>query len=400
MLTESADWSYPTFTLAERETRWAKVRTLMARDGVDVTVCLPCSNSHNRGAADARYLTQLGDNADEITVCFPVSGDVTVWVSGEPARPSSNWLVDIRSAGGETDTVLIQQLKELRLERAKIGIAGLTGGVLGHCREAEGEANWHSVELIRQALPHARIISATDLLGEARYQKSDEEIEFLRRGTQLAERVVETVRRTARPGVRERHVFAEMMFTSALEGGSFTPMFGWISGPRGDVYHRVEQPSFRSFETGDVLVIEVDGRWGGYISQIDQTFSLGPLHPDTRDALALTMESFNRVMERLKPGVSVAELVEAANRKGMNGRGVARLGMHGRGTGDDGPLVIPNTTPETQRALMQENAVLCLKPGTAVDGKQYAATWSDAVVVTKQGGVRLGSRPPIVIELG
>jgi Xaa-Pro aminopeptidase len=112
------------------------------------------------------------------------------------------------------------------------------------------------------------------------------------------------------------------------------------------------------------------------------------------------MESFNRVMERLKPGVSVAELVEAANRKGMNGRGVARLGMHGRGTGDDGPLVIPNTTPETQRALMQENAVLCLKPGTAVDGKQYAATWSDAVVVTKQGGVRLGSRPPIVIELG
>lgn len=400
MLSETGSgWSYPAFSVAERDNRWAKVRALMARDHIDVVVCLPCSNSHNRGAADARYLTQLGENADEISVFFPIAGDVVAWVQGEAARPCSNWLSDIRPAVRGSESAIIDQLRERGVHRGTIGIAGLTGGVLGHCREAEGEVNWESVELIRQAFPHARCVSATDLLGEARYQKSIEEIEFLRRGTELAERVVETVTRTARIGVRERHVFAEMMFTSAIEGGSFTPMFGWISGPRGDVYHRVEQPSFRSFGKGDVLIIEVDGRWGGYISQIDQTFSLGPLHQDTKDALALTMESFERVMEQLKPGVSVAELIDIARVEGMGGRGVATLGMHGRGTGDDGPLVIPSTSPETQRAVMQENAVMCLKPGTMVDGKPYAATWSDAVVVTKKGGVRLGSRPPVVIEL-
>jgi Xaa-Pro aminopeptidase len=400
MLTETPGWSYPTFSLAERDTRWAKVRALMARDGVDAIACLPCSNSHNRGAADARYLTQLGENADEISVFFPLSGEVTVWVSGQPTRPSANWLADIRSATRKTESALIERLREAGLDGATIGIAGLTGGVLGHCREAEGEANWHSVELIRQALPGARCISATELLGEARFQKSAEEIDFIRRGTELAEEIVKTIARTARPGVPERDVFAEMIFTTAIEGGSFGPMFGWISGPRGNMYHRLEQPSFRKFNSGDMLIIEVDGRWGGYISQIDQTFSLGPLHSDTRDAMAMTMESFDRVMEHLKPGVTAAELIDIARITGMNGRAVANLGMHGRGTGDDGPLVIPNTDPDHQRAVMQENAVMCLKPGTTLDGKPYAATWSDSVVVTKQGGVRLGSRPPIVIELG
>ena len=37
------------------------------------------------------------------------------------------------------------------------------------------------VEIIKRDLPQARIVTATDLLGEARYQKSEAEIEFLRK---------------------------------------------------------------------------------------------------------------------------------------------------------------------------------------------------------------------------
>ena len=42
-------WSNAVFSLEERDRRWAKVRRLMARDGVDLIVCLPCTNSHDRG---------------------------------------------------------------------------------------------------------------------------------------------------------------------------------------------------------------------------------------------------------------------------------------------------------------------------------------------------------------
>ena len=34
-------WSNAVFSLAERDRRWAKVRALMARDGIDLIVCMP-----------------------------------------------------------------------------------------------------------------------------------------------------------------------------------------------------------------------------------------------------------------------------------------------------------------------------------------------------------------------
>src|SRR5262249_30855188 len=160
--------------------RWSKVRELMSRDGIDLICCLPCTNSHDRGQQDARYLTQLGENSDETTVVFPLRGDVTAWQSRGGVWPSSNWFSDIRPArrgtGGQT---VVDRVKELGLERATLGIAGLTSSLLGHCRQLEGEASWGSVEIIKRELPRAKILSATDLLGEARFVKSEEEIDFL-----------------------------------------------------------------------------------------------------------------------------------------------------------------------------------------------------------------------------
>src|SRR5207253_5821889 len=102
----SPDWSNAVFSLEERDRRWQKVRQLMARDGIDVVVCLPCTNSHDRGQASARYLTQLGENSDEQIVVFPVEGEITAWHSRGGVWPSSNWFSDLRAAprgtGGKT----------------------------------------------------------------------------------------------------------------------------------------------------------------------------------------------------------------------------------------------------------------------------------------------------------
>src|SRR5436853_558798 len=68
----SPEWSNAVFSLEERDRRWKKVRDIMRREGVDLIVCLPNSHSHDRAAADPRYLTQLGENSDETTVAFPI----------------------------------------------------------------------------------------------------------------------------------------------------------------------------------------------------------------------------------------------------------------------------------------------------------------------------------------
>lgn len=400
--TWSPDWSNAVFGLGERDRRWAKVRELMRRDGIDLIACLPCTNSHDRGQADARYLTQLGENSDQATVAFPIEGRVDAWHTRGGVWPSSNWLEHgvtpaPRGTGGRTIVDWVKQ--NARYERATIGIGGLTSSLLGHVRETEGEVNWQSVEIIKRELPNAKIVSGTDLLGEARYVKSEEEIEFLRKGTQVAEATLDAVVKYARPGVRERHVFAQMLFANADVGGSFQPMFGWISGPLGDTYHRVEQPSFRNLETGDILSMEIEGRWGGYVAQIDQTFAMGPAHPDLKDGMRLTFESFDRVFEAMKPGTSFGELIDAGNVSGMGGRGEASLTMHGRGTGDDGPLITTRITSEMRALPLQEGAVMIVKPSTRVDGKPDYGHWGEVVVVRKDGAERLGTRPQTLYEL-
>jgi Xaa-Pro dipeptidase len=391
------EWSNAVFSIEERDRRWAKVRRLMARDGIDLIICLPCTNSHDRGQADARYLTQLGENSDETTVAFPIEGEVSACHSRGGVWPSSNWFADIRAAirgsGGATITAWLNE--NPKYQTGKIAIAGLDNSVLVHNRTAEGEVNWQSVEIIKRNFPKATFVSATTVLGEARWVKSAEEIDFLRKGTKVAEITLDAIRQHAKVGVRERHVFAQMMFANADAGGSFTPMFGWASGPLGNAYHRVEQPSFRSFQRGDVLNIEIEGRWGGHIAQIDQTAVFDKPSGVTLDGMKLSYEAFDRVCEKLKPGVTMRELIAAGTIKGLGGRAVTGLGMHGRGTGDDGPLLVA-ARPEPDEVLDQtvdEGCSFVVKPSTILDGRGDYCKWGDSVVVTKNGAERLGTRP-------
>jgi Xaa-Pro aminopeptidase len=390
-------WSNPVFSLAERDTRWAKVRRLMRRGGIDMIVCLPGGRAHERGAADARYLTQLGENGDESTVAFPIEGDITAWHSRPGVWPSSNWLRDIRSAQrGCGAAVLIDWIREHpHYATARIAISGLSSSHLIHIRSAEGEVNWQSVEMLKAAFPQAEFVSATTVLGEARWVKSDEEIAFLQIATEIAEITLQAQRDTARAGVRERAVFAAMVHAAANANGSWMPMFGWVSGPQGAPYHRIEMPTLRTLAPGDMLCIEIEGRWAGHIAQIDATSVMSYAEPFTETSVKLLEEVFETVCQRLKPGVTFGELADCAALTAMNGRLASGLGLHGRGTGDDGPLLTARRklSPEVRALTLEENCCFAIKPGVSIDDRAEVFRWGDTVAVTKNGGRRLGTRP-------
>jgi Xaa-Pro aminopeptidase len=190
--------------------------------------------------------------------------------------------------------------------------------------------------------------------------------------------------------VPERHVFGAMMEAELRAGGSAFPMFGWSSGPLGNTYHRVEQPSFRIFEPGDVFTVEIEGRWAGYISQIDATIGIAQPSQELKDGHALAVECFWRAMDACKPGNTLADLVRAGRLTGMNGRAEARLIFHARGAGDDGPMVTEGSPAEG--VILQPGVSFVLKPGTTVDGRIDYGRWGDAMVITEHGAERLGTR--------
>jgi hypothetical protein len=70
------------------------------------------------------------------------------------------------------------------------------------------------------------------------------------------------------------------------------------------------------------------------------------------------------------------------------------LNMHGRGAGDDGPIITAHDKNPRQLGVeLRENMVFICKPSAISADGQSLSTWGDTVVITKTGGRRLGKRP-------
>jgi Xaa-Pro aminopeptidase len=121
-----------------------------------------------------------------------------------------------------------------------------------------------------------------------------------------------------------------------------------------------------------------------------------------QELIKVQREIFNRVLENLKPEITVKELAEltieagAAARPKSGPAAGARgdLNMHGRGAGDDGPIITAHAKSPRQLAVtLQENMVFICKPSAISADGESVSTWGDTVVITLKGGRRLGKRP-------
>ena len=387
------EWELPTFSMAERDRRWGRVRELMRREGIDCVVGLNSTGTHNRNQADVRYLTQLGNNCEEVAVCFPLGGKVTAITNRGGYWPAGDWVGETKRSGRVWSGSLIECLKEAGMENATVGVCGLTTGIYSSVRQPDGYAGYTAVHRMQEALPKARFVSATGVLGEARFVKSAEEVEFLRKGAAIAERACSAMIQTARVGVFEPLVMANMYQAAIAAGGSMPMMFGWTSGPFGAAHNRLEQPTHRFMQSGDYLTVEIEGRWGGYTAQLDQSVTLGDVPSWAPDAHKAAAQCFWDIVNVLKPGATFGELQEAATNVNRRGNVVGALTLHGRGLGDDGPLITNQSKPEVASVPLQEGCVFVVKPSITWDGKNDVGHVGDSVVITKSAAERLGTRP-------
>jgi Xaa-Pro aminopeptidase len=370
----------------------------MRKDGLDVIIVPPHTGHHDHFSANARYLTGLGGYSLEIGAVFPLEGDVTAVtvpdVVPEKWRAQQDWVADIRSTGRAFGDGLIARLKELGLGKATIGIAGwrnvprFEDGLLPQPLHAKLVAEF----------PGAALVDATRVLDRARYAKSDEEIEFLRRSTALAEAAIKAMHSVARPGVTEASVYAAMLAAMVERGGEVPAMIMWSAGT-GAALASAGPPLLRPLAAGDIVRVEVEGRYAGYCGQVTQMARLGKLPSSYRDLWRLQQDALQACNEAMRPGITLGEL---AARTLVVAKGTPckiKFLMHGRGLGDDAPIYVFNAPDEIQQWPIEENASFIAKPVVTRDGYPDIM-WGDSIVVTARGPERLGSMTPEFTELG
>jgi Xaa-Pro aminopeptidase len=385
--------------LAERDRRWAAVRALMREEGIDVIV-VPNNTGHSTDfQANARYLSHVGGGGDaDVSVVFPLEGEVTaVATSAAPRWPCvQDWTTDIREARRAYGRATVERLKELKVDDARIGITGLGAGT----RTPEGTILYGFWHAMRETFPRAEFVDATGLLDRVRFIKSDEEVDVLRKSTQLIEKGVQAKIDHAKVGAVDWEVWTAAMCAMMKHGSEIPVHQHWLSGK--NPVRTLTRPMFRKLERGDMIIDELEASWIGYRSQVVQPVFVEVADPVHLELIKIQRDVFNSVMEILKPGITVRELSEATEKagaksipkSGLAAGAIANLTMHGRGAGDDGPIVTSHSrNARDLEVALQENMVLIFKPSAEVGegAEKSICTWGDTVVVTKSGGERLGT---------
>ena len=394
---------YPRFSLAERNRRWKAVREKMRAQKLDVIV-VPNNTGHSTDfQSNARYISHVGGGGDaDVAVVFPLEGEVTAIATSCNPRwmpEVQQWTKDVREARRRYGRVAVERMKELGLgDKARIGITGLGGGT----RTPEGAVGHQFWLQIREGFPNAELIDATSILVETRYIKSEEEIGVLTKSMELVEKGYQAILDTARPGVKDWEVWAAAQY-AMMKGGSEIPVHcNWISGK--NVIRTLTRPSHRLLERGDLIINELEASWIGYRSQGVQPTFVEVADPTHVELMKMQKDVFNTLMEMLRPGVTVGELVKTTEvdcakfspKSGLAAGAVAKLTLHGRGQGDDGPIITGSAREPHQLAVqLQENMVFIFKPSAEIHepARKAICTWGDTVVVTPKGGRRVGKRP-------
>ena len=393
-------YPYPRFSLAERDRRWKAVRELMRQQNIDVIVT-PQNSGHSADyQADTRYITHCGGGEPDVAAVFPLDGEVTaIATSAAPRWPTvQDWTMDVREARRNYGRAIVDRLKELNVERGRIGITGL--GEIEGTRTPEGTIFYGTWKQIREAFPSAELVDATKILAQVRYVKSQEEIDVLAKSMEIIELAIQAEIAAALPGVKDWEVWAAAQYAMMRHGSEMPVHCFWVSGK--NPKRTLTRPSMRILERGDVIINELEASWIGYRSQGVQPVFVEVINPVQAELIKVQREIFNRVLESLKPGISVGELAELtrktaesiAPKSGPAAGASGDLTMHGRGAGDDGPIITPHARSPRQLGLaMQENMVLVCKPSAISADGEYICQWGDTVVVTENGGRRLGKRP-------
>lgn len=389
---------YPRFSLVERDRRWSAVRARMTQEGIDVIVT-PQNTGHSTDfQANSRWLTQVGGGLDaDIASIFPIEGEVTIAATTAQLRwPGvQNWVADCREAGRNYGKVIVERLRELAPR--VIGIAGLSGGT----RTPEGIILHGTYTQIHEAFPSAEIRNVMDLLARVRQVKSEEEIAFLARSTEIIDTGKEAEIAAARPGISDWALWADTIHAMLRAGSELSIHINWISGHK--PIREMNRPTHRILEDGDMIFNELEASWGGYRSQGVAPVAVGQPELAYLELARMHGELYEELLGDLKSGTPMGTIAEKcvrrapeiAPRTGPAAGATAVLSMHGRGAGDDGPIITGGTSREAHNfsVPLEENMVFIFKPTVRSTTGGYFYQWGDTVVVTPDGGRRLGRLP-------
>ena len=295
--------------------------------------------------------------------------DVRIWVDRNGSDPTE-------------DLKII--LDELNLKGKNIGVE----------YEAYGLTGRNALRLNKSLENYCSIEDTSELVTKLRVIKSNEEINYVKKAANLADKALSEVWKHAKAGVSESKILAEMNKV-IFEGGGDYPANEFIIGSGKNALLCRYQAEKQILNSRDQLTIEWAGTYRHYHSAMFRTIPIGKADPKHFKMHEACIEALNNCENKLKPGNKVGEVYDI-HAKTFDDLGYKNSRMNACGY-SLGATFSPNWM---DWPMLYTGNPYIIKPGNVffmhmilMDSDEgLAMNLGETYLVTKSGNERLGKK--------
>jgi Xaa-Pro dipeptidase len=360
-----------------KSSRLEVLRQLMPDNGLDAVVALS-SAYHN--FLDINPVLSLCDfkNIGEAALIITREGADQLLVSpswdGIRARSQSS-VKEVKA----TDFFCADLVMLLRHRgRMRLGVTGLS------------QARLVVAEMLFQA-DATRPVNADFLLQKVGLFTAREFLDDIKRGVQIAESTYQYFLETAKVGMRECDLAAEVYAFSKEQGADDNFMLIRASAHN----EGITVAGTRRIQEHDIIVCEITPSFGGQFVQLPRTATVGQASPMLQKRFDLLLQASRAGVDCAKPGVAISEVAKSMDAVLIAagfGKYCRPPFMRVRGHGMGNILNAPGDLTPDNNALLQEGMTFVIHAEQYLPDSGYLLV-GEPVHITRAGAIVLSARP-------
>ena len=289
--------------------------------------------------------------------------------------------VDVRFGGGEGVGEVLSTVHRRVPAASQIGWIGPLSA------STEREFARAGLELVSLGSPYQAL----------RLLKSEEELDWMRRGVGMTDAGLDALMKAIVPGVSE-WALAAAVEGAYLEQGGTNHLHYFCSTPMSDPsrYVPAQLPSGRELRTGDAVVTELSASFWGYPGQVLRTITVNePPNALYEELHAVAEMAYRAVAGTIRAGVSAADLVAAADVIADAGYVLGDDLVHGFGGGYLPPVLRTrqdeiDPVPDLR---LEARMTIVVQPNVCTPDRRAGVQTGELLLVTETGSERLHTAP-------
>tara|TARA_B100000902_G_C27244853_1_gene882049 strand:+ start:347 stop:1498 length:1152 start_codon:yes stop_codon:yes gene_type:complete len=210
--------------------------------------------------------------------------NIRIWVDEDGINPTDN---------------LKQILNELDLKNKNIGIE----------YEAYGMTGRNALRLNKSLENYCNFEDQSELITKLRVIKSEEELVYVRKAAELADRALDEAWKYTKAGANEAKILAEMQ-KAVLEGGGDYPANEYIIGSGNNALLCRYQSEKRNLSNTDQLSLEWAGTFKHYHSAMFRTIPIGKVNPKHTKMYEACVEALTNCVKTLIPKKTAGQVFD------------------------------------------------------------------------------------------